>query len=553
MINSDINRFMMSVYKNKSSSDAAQVPTAATIDLYRVGGQLNTSFSLPPNSISDPLNIDDPGQIVAGDTLAVLQGGSLPGPPLMVEEVTADNTITLINSSSSLTAVGAVGDRLVLTTNRPLVYPTQAAVSGAGSSIITSDATTGSAVGYMRNKRFDALVTIPGSPSRFIADGQSIPVSSPDPWVNARDFENLQLAADAVPAGGRLYIPGDMTVPSGGLVISRAIEIFGQGLGHGAGDTKSILRPFSNAANQPVIKVAKGNSYFVALHLHDLLIQGAAGSYLAGSDGVQIDLDTAQITRHIFIERVQVSGMGGHGFYVNGIDGGASTVIGFSLTDSQVDGCRGHGLYVHGATLVNTHGCLFANNHKMGAFFDGSGASCTGDYYENNCLDGTLNNTYDGQLKCFADVFSLRRITFEAFTTAAQLSTTRALILQTASGYVGECFFTNGPETATPGQRGIFVDNTQAGAVLTIGPCWFTNCLTAIECGPIQIGLSVFVQNRGVGTNAMVGVPGIAILQVPTSALPMPPSTAEGQLVWDSTNKAARIWNGSRWTTVTTT
>jgi len=69
MLTAIINRLMMTIYKNKSSTDAAQVPTSSTIQLFRVGANLTASFSLAPDTDSDTIAIDDPGQLKFGDTV----------------------------------------------------------------------------------------------------------------------------------------------------------------------------------------------------------------------------------------------------------------------------------------------------------------------------------------------------------------------------------------------------------------------------------------------------------------------------------------------------
>ena len=81
MLNHAIHRYTTSIYKDKGPSDSAQVPAAATVELHRIGANLTAALSLAPGTDSDLIAVDDPGRILAGDTVQVFTGSGLRTPP----------------------------------------------------------------------------------------------------------------------------------------------------------------------------------------------------------------------------------------------------------------------------------------------------------------------------------------------------------------------------------------------------------------------------------------------------------------------------------------
>jgi len=384
--------------------------------------------------------------------------------------------------------------------------------------------------------------------------------SSPVSCVNAADFPDLQTAMSAVTPGGRLYIPGDMTVPSGGLIIDRAVEIFGDARGSESVQ-KAILRPFAgDSANQPVLVIAKGDSNYPAvggIHIHDLEIIGGATAFRANSHGIRADMSAAQKLEGLNIARVVVKGMGDDGVYVNGIDGGASAVIQFTLKDCYLTFNRGRGLYVHGTTIVTTSGNYFSQNWFSGAKFDQCGFNSFGDYFEMNCKDGGCDATYDSQLRVrICNPFTLLGATFQSFNTATQTTNFRGLTVEASTGVIMGCFFSNGAENpGTASQRGIYLDYNSANSPhrVFLGPNYFTNCATAIESHSSNVGCTIMPQSKGTGANAMMKNAGLALDQIPTASLPTLVAAAKGQLAYDSTLNKLTFWDGGAWRVVTST
>lgn len=334
-------------------------------------------------------------------------------------------------------------------------------------------------------------------------------------------FDDLQAAVNATPEGGRLLLAGGtFTVPSGGLIISRSIEIAGLGQGNG-----TTLRPYSTAVNQPVIKFRSDNAYtnlMNGVYIHDLIISGGspvpdhAPANLSGANGIEIAPDSAQLIWNVTLERVSVYGMGDNGLYVTG-NGGTSAVIGLRVLSCSFTQNWGNGMYLRGATLLETRGNLCASNYKRGAYFYEVDAHCFGDYYEDNCHDATLASGYDGQVRFYAGNIAASGINVENFTndgTAGDARSTRlyqagtkaGISILNCSGFIGGCNIRNAVEHTDPNQWGMHIDNSAAGGTvyaLTVLPNRFELCGNAIFFFTPNAKLTVHPQNVASGTNAI--------------------------------------------------
>ena len=373
---------------------------------------------------------------------------------------------------------------------------------------------------------------------------------------------DLQAAVDLTPVGGVLKLgPGTYTVPTGGLVISKAIEIAGSGM------ENTIISPFAVSANQPVIVFESGdalNDVIKAVHLHDFQINGGAATpdnpsaVLAGCYGISIRPSAAQVIRSVFLERLNVKLMSNKGLYVTG-DGGASCCIGLRMSSCHFSQNWGDGRFVQGATLVYSENCLCASNYGRGSRFESCSPTIIGDYYEDNCHDHTLTAGYDGQLSCYSGVVNISGVTFEDFTKVTGSTYLRqesggsgtacGLALQWVTGVVSACKFYNAAQTAATTQFGIHVDNTEGKAALVIHPCMFDNCYIAIAAttGGPAIKQTVFPQNAHSGDSLLLGVYGISIMGQPTASLGTPDVTAVSQIVYDTTTNQWKGWDGAAW------
>ncbi|MGH7725480.1 MAG: right-handed parallel beta-helix repeat-containing protein, partial [Candidatus Eiseniibacteriota bacterium] len=138
----------------------------------------------------------------------------------------------------------AAGYRLVNTSRPVTVYSDPRGTVPLGTSLAT-DTATGRASAYLRERRFDYVITGAGFPARLFSDAEGgLPLGGLA-WINALDYGSIQAAVDALPPdGGTVYIPasrpGDPAGPYTALTKpsytppltlppNRAIRILGDG------------------------------------------------------------------------------------------------------------------------------------------------------------------------------------------------------------------------------------------------------------------------------------------------------------------------------------
>lgn len=171
-----LRRFDAFVYKDYDANDKTQVPAAATIDFYAQGATLNEANDFldiangaevtvtvwHPGSLGDPVvdpNIIDGHHRVqigveSGDVFEVVSVDPAPDP----DEASA--TVTLKNESGHVVSVVRKDARLVRITDRPEAYDDPVGLESTGSNALQTNATTGRARGYLREYRYDYIVTI---------------------------------------------------------------------------------------------------------------------------------------------------------------------------------------------------------------------------------------------------------------------------------------------------------------------------------------------------------------------------------------------------------
>jgi hypothetical protein len=199
-----LRRFEITVCKDKSAQDSAQVPAAATVDVYRQGATVRTAFNFP-SILADPVSVEvyDTGRIQVGDALRVSQGAFVGG-VLTVDSIPDGSHLMVLNDA---VVSASAGDRLVPTSDRPTVYQNPLG-TGSGLHYTMSDATTGRASGYIAEGRYDFRVSGTGFDDRMYRDAHGGVINSSGRAVNALDFPSLQAAVDFLGAdGGTVVIP----------------------------------------------------------------------------------------------------------------------------------------------------------------------------------------------------------------------------------------------------------------------------------------------------------------------------------------------------------
>ena len=186
-------RFDTVVLKNKSGSDAAQVPALGTFTFFRQGATVKSTTTLLP---ADPpmqrtLNVENTGMIAVGDSVRI----GFNGPSFTVTAVTTPGSLKILYTEQTSMLVTA-GTRLVA----PEITPYKDVLGKSPlSAPYTSDATTGRFGCFISATRYDSQVVIAGSALRTYVDQFGGPVTSFPPYVSARDFASLEDAIAACP------------------------------------------------------------------------------------------------------------------------------------------------------------------------------------------------------------------------------------------------------------------------------------------------------------------------------------------------------------------
>jgi len=96
-----LRKLEVSILRDKTSADSAQVPATATIQVYRQGAVSKTDETLPPNlTPDDPIVVSDVGAIRKGDTLGIFRNGAWQPGYLVVDIVHNATTLEATNRSS---------------------------------------------------------------------------------------------------------------------------------------------------------------------------------------------------------------------------------------------------------------------------------------------------------------------------------------------------------------------------------------------------------------------------------------------------------------------
>ncbi len=152
-------RLDLLITKDKSTGDRAQVPAAgARVDFYGQGATVSMAVTIP---VTTPTTVDvyDPGDLKDGSTLQVTPGG----PALTISSVSQSpafpeaTQITVVNNTGASVAL-SVGDRLILTSDRPELFSDPLGATTAIGNFLIADE-NGRVVGYIDRRRFDYTVS----------------------------------------------------------------------------------------------------------------------------------------------------------------------------------------------------------------------------------------------------------------------------------------------------------------------------------------------------------------------------------------------------------
>lgn len=484
---------------------------------------------------------------------------------------------------------------------------------GAGATLPSGGAngTVGWTLSASRSWGVISVVVRPKSTSLLIdVAGANVPNTT---WVDARNFPDLQAAADAVAEGGTLMIPnGDYVVPDGGLVISKSMCVQGEpGTRLFAHPDAEI--PADPAANQPVIRIAPGGRHVQGIVIRDLTLTSVARSDgpLEGSCGItcELPLDGSKVSR-LTIERVVVYQMPDDGIYLKAYGAPEpeddSFFVFVTLREVQSVGCRGRGLFASFANLLHCSGCYFADNDLEGFRAENSEPILIASSVENNCHSAVsreeegheedrfaLDPELGGQLLFLnCPIGRVDGCHVENFTDpTAQPFVRRGIVVANSTAVtIGSTLFFNAIE-ADPNLNqsdcGILctaydgTNSSPAPLACAIQPNWFWNVLNAVIIGVggnlakdcvvhpqhIASGSGYMSLPTGGSDSGLVALgnrtPASASGQAQGIFVPphanneeeeLPTLTANdvGYMLFDTDNKTLVIWNGFTWATVQT-
>lgn len=308
-------------------------------------------------------------------------------------------------------------------------------------------------------------------------------------YVDARNYADLQSAADDVAVGGTLFIPnGDYSVPSGGLVIRKSMTI--------QGETGTRLISFAADEDEPVIKIAPGGLDLESVTVRDLLLQNLElpADPISGNHGLFADVpsDGSKIG-FLTLERVRVINMGGDGICLNALGTNDSFFVFVTIRDVWSQRNRGRGLFASYANMINCYGSYFSDNNLDGVRADFSEIAFYSCGFENNCLgDERLDVTFNGQVYLRACTMSrLDNCHFERFTddTDHPFNKRGLMIENGACCIVSGCRFVNAEEDDSGDDRGIAC--TYGGGFETPVPGVLAACLMPNRFENVQTAIEV--------------------------------------------------------------
>jgi hypothetical protein len=329
-------RFEITVLKDKSSTDKAQVPaTQAVINFYRAGATVSVAVTIPALAESVPVSVYDAGLLAVND---FVRPGTGMGPgTLVVSAVTGNQLLITSNMGSDVTL--EVGMRLVPTNNRPNVFKDPLCLTSYGTSLAV-DSVTARASAYLASNRVDYDVTITGQPLRLYVDGAGVIGRSDQRWIDLRDFGgDLQAAINALPPdGGIVFVPrGPCRLTSGVVVNAPNVSIVGEQLG-------SVIT--TDAPNTfDLITVNRPN-----FQMRDVKLDGAAGTYDANGKCCLV---------------------------IQGVGVSNNEVRGVGLWNVTMSGAPRYALWLRDVEDLYARGCMIVENPGSGVRIDKVSAPTT--------------------------------------------------------------------------------------------------------------------------------------------------------------------------------
>lgn len=302
-----LRKLALTTTKDYASGDARQVPTAATVNVYRQGATIAAATNSPISAgeTNQTIYVLDTGDITVGDTVSVLSGGALGTTVLTVDLVTKvidgqGNSEVRVDYTSGPTVSFAAGDRLIPTNNRPTLYSERTGNTTTGSGgAFTTDGTTGYGRVYVEKKFVDTVVSGSGLTTQWFEDELAGDTGG---VLNVMDYGGnsataIQAAVDAAIAGQTVYLPTGQYAIGTTITIAKMLRFVGDG------PQATILAGTDKDVD--IIKVDAGGE---RVYIGDMTIQGNTGS--AGTGRGIYGTEAHYINcRNLFIQNCPASGI----------------------------------------------------------------------------------------------------------------------------------------------------------------------------------------------------------------------------------------------------
>jgi hypothetical protein len=347
-----LRKYNQTFYKDKTVSDAAQIPAAtASVKVYKQGATVASGTSVTTAGGGVAVSVRSVGHLVLSDTV---QLGTDVTKQMIVEEITNDTAIKLRSTTGSSITV-ADGDRLVIYSSLPTLYSESTGRSSTANPA-TTDA-TGYVGFYTPETRFDVIVSGTGITSKLYTDNESGWARGGVHWVNVKDYSTFQAALDALPTttskadGGTFALGGVLYVPAGryshattpafnGLVITQGTTSV-----IGDGSPSTYIHYFAGGSeNVHMIDIkSAGGTVIRGLYLDGPASAGTGAGiniYKAGSHSVGVDIIDVTI---INSASWGVSSQPDAGFYTSKVRMDNCTISGAASGGSMVMGKTGDG------------------------------------------------------------------------------------------------------------------------------------------------------------------------------------------------------------------
>jgi hypothetical protein len=421
----EIKRFAISVYKDRSGSDKAQVPAGgASVGVYRQGATVNGNVTVTTAGAGVLVTVFNMGGLLNGDALQ-LNTDSTKTMAIVSTTGYPSDTQIFVKSTNGQSIVLVTGDRLVPTGSRPACYSDSLGINNLGDTLTVSS-TNGAAEAYIAAPRFDYIISGSGITSSLVIDNEGGWVVDGLAWRNAKNYTSIQAAIDSLPAqGGTVYVPSGQNWVVTDTIFTpcdRPCHLIGD-----AGDfyNDAGTRVVFNTANDFIrvrgsfssirrMKLIQGTANLAANEETGRGIQIGRRAIVdphphPGTDPtkteVQQNANEGKVTRNVLIEDVVVKSTPGWGIFISGQAGGF--LSDGSTLESGTSGITNGPLSI----FVTLNRVWIGSPLKYGCFYVGAGNTTVRCY---DCIfTGATSNTPRGYVYCQGVQVTFDKCTFE--------------------------------------------------------------------------------------------------------------------------------------------